>query len=445
MTVKKIVIIGGGVAGLSAAQAARETDAQAEIHLVCGEGRLPYYRPRICERFTGLPEEKLAVHDADWYAARRINTVFARATTVNRETRQVRLNSGESLPYDALVIATGARGNIPEARGNDRQNVFALRTLADIDRLAAYTGPVVIVGDGLLGLEAAWHLSRSGRAVTIIGRNDRLLSRQLDKEGSVFFLRLVEEAGVHVALNGELTLIDEQRAVLADGRAFEAAAVVFAAGIKSVTNLAAPLGLEVGRAIRVDERMQCSQAGVYAAGDCAELAGHTAGLWTVSNAQGAVAGANAAGGDRIYQPEAPSYLMNAMGTQIWSYGAIDSEEAEGRRLLSAGRFGKLFFRASRLVGAELIGTSGALSRVKKAVDAGLPRDAAEELWHALELPSPTDLIMTEERRKTMKYKCDVCGYIYDPAENDGVEFADLPEDFTCPVCGVSKDNFSPVE
>ena len=443
MEAKHIVVIGGGIAGLSAAQAARETDDTALIWLVCGEERLPYYRTRICETFSGLAEEKLTVHGAEWYEARRITPVFARVTAIGRDTRQVRLSDGNTLPYDALVIATGAKGNVPEARGNDRDNVMTLRTLADVARLGGYAGPVVIVGDGLLGLEAAWHLSRSGRAVTIVGRCDRLLSRQLDKEGSVFFLRLVEEAGVHVALNGELTRIDAERAVLADGRAFDAAAVVFAAGIKSVTNLAVFLSLEQGRAIVVDERMQTSQPGVYAAGDCAEFDGRTIGLWTAGNAQGAVAGANAAGGDRVYQPEAPSYMMNAMGTRIWSYGDIAAETAESRRDLAAGHFGKLFFRAGALVGAELIGATNAMTKVKKAVDAALPQQEAEALWQEI------GLLQTEEDKKitggtvTMKYKCEVCGYVYDPAENDGVEFADLPEDFTCPVCGVGKDNFQP--
>lgn len=383
MEANKIVIIGGGIAGLSAAQAARETDAAARIHLVCGEERLPYYRPRICEIFAGLDPAKLTVRSHQWFIDNRIEVVFGRVTSVSGAQKQVKFADGSYLGYDALVIATGAKGNVPDARGNDAENVLPLRFLADIERIRKIEGPTVIVGDGLLGLEAAWQLSRAGREVAVIGRGDRLLSRQLDKEGSVFFLGIVEQAGVRVALNGELTVIEGGRALLADGRAFDAALVIFAAGIKSVFTLAGGLGLATGRGIVVDSAMRTSAADIYAAGDCAEYEGRVYGVWTASMAQGAVAGANAAGASRAYQPEQPAYLMNAMGTKIWSYGDIESEDGESRRQVAAGAFAKFFFRDGLLAGAELIHQKPEMIQVKKAVDAGLAREAAVKLLETL--------------------------------------------------------------
>ena len=188
-----------------------ETDEAAGIHLICGEERLPYYRPRICEIFAGLDPAKLTVRSQQWFIDNRIEVVFGRAVNINANQRQVKLADGSSLDYDALVIATGAKGNVPDARGNDAENVLPLRFLDDIERISRIQGPTVIVGDGLLGLEAAWQLSRAGREVTVIGRGDRLLSRQLDKEGSVFFLSLVERAGVRVGILGltEDTALDQ--------------------------------------------------------------------------------------------------------------------------------------------------------------------------------------------------------------------------------------------
>lgn len=377
----EIVVIGGGIAGLSAAQSARETDSEARITLVCGEGCLPYYRPRICQVLSGLDQAKLLVRSEEWFTANRIQPLLVRATNVGRDLRQVRLADGSVLPLDRLVIASGGRGQVPEAEGNERENVFCLRTLADIQRLRPYTGPLVIVGDGLLGLEAAWHLSRSGRSVTVIGRNNRLLPRQLDKEGSVFLLELTERAGVRVALNGQLAVVEDGRAVLADGRAFDAEATILAAGIKSVTNLAPALGLELGRGIKVDQRMQTSEPQVFAAGDCAEFDGRVSGLWTAAMAQGKVAGINAAGGSAVYQPEPPAYQLNAMGTSLWSYGQVEAEEGYSRRDAGQGHFAKVFLSQGRLVGAELIGNTAGSSRLKKAVDAG--ENDIDALWRQL--------------------------------------------------------------
>jgi NAD(P)H-nitrite reductase large subunit len=377
---QKIIIIGGGIAGLSAAQASREVDAQAKITLLCGEGRLPYYRTRICEVFSGTDPEKLTVRNEQWFIDEHIELLYGRAVAVKAEEKVVRLADGGYLDYDKLVIATGSVGNIPKAEGNNRENVLALRSLADIEKINRYPGPVVIIGDGLLGLEAAWHLSRAGRSVVIVGRSERLLSRQLDKDGSVFFLNLVENAGIRVALNGYLQAIDEDLVRLEDGRGFESAVTVFAAGIKSMVRMGAFAGAIINKGIVVNERMQSSVPGIFAAGDCAEYQGRVAGLWTLSIAQGAVAGANAAGGNRVYQPELPAYSMNAMGTKLWSYGRVDVAEGISVKDSQQGNFCKLFFEQGLLVGAELIGDNQQQLALKKAIDRQMTQAEAETIF-----------------------------------------------------------------
>lgn len=379
---RKIIIVGGGIAGLSAAQAAREADPEARIHLICGEKRLPYYRTRICEIFSGLAADKLIVRNHQWFVETDIQVVSALVTSINHESRQVKFSDGSYLFYDRLVLATGARGNIPEAAGNDRDNVVALRFMSGIEKVQSYPGPVVIVGDGLLGMEAAWHLSRSGRSVVMVGRGDRLLSRQLDREGSIYFLSVVEKAGIRVALNGILASIEEGMVLLEDGRGFEAAAVIFAAGIKSEIKLAQNMGIACNRGIIVDDRMRTSLADVWAAGDCAEYQGRVYGIWPASMAQGAVAGAGAAGQDRVYQPEAPSYILNAMGTKVWSYGDIEAEDGLSQKNTSDGSFTKLFFREKQLVGAELIGDTSDMLTIKKAVDQKMNRTKAKQSFLA---------------------------------------------------------------
>jgi len=372
----KLIMVGGGTAGLSAAQAAREVDPEARIHLVCGEKILPYYRPRICELFSGLTADKLTVRNYQWFMDNNIEVINARAISVDIEEKKLRFEDGSHLFYDKLVLATGATGNVPELAGGD-ENTLALRFWADIERVQRIPGPVAVVGGGLLGLEAAWHLSKAGRPVTIIERGEWLLKRQLDEEASRFFLGIVENAGARVALRGVVESYKEQQLLLDDGRVFDAACVIFAAGINPQVKLAKSIGLAVNRGVVVDGCMRASLPDIYACGDCAEYQGQVPGLWTVSMAQGMVAGKNAAGQETAYVPEAPPYMMKAMGSSIWSAGA-QTENSLTEKCSSEGKLAKLFFDADeKLAGAILIGDIGPAIALKKALAAGMNKEEAQ--------------------------------------------------------------------
>ncbi|MCL1905446.1 MAG: FAD-dependent oxidoreductase [Clostridiales bacterium] len=373
----KIIVIGGGIAGLSAAQAARETDPQARVHLVCGEKILPYYRPRICELFSGLEKDKLTVRNYQWFMDNSIEVINSRAASVDAEDKKVRFEDGSFLLYDKLILAAGATGNKPELAGGGEKNVLALRFLADIERVQKVSGPIVLVGGGLLGLEAAWHLSKTGRPVTIIERGEWLLKRQLDDEAARFFLGIVEKAGVRVALLGQAENYNGRTLLLADGRAFEASCLIFAAGIAPQTRLGKAMGLALGRGITVDEFMRTDRPDIYACGDCAEYLGQTPGLWTVSMAQGMIAGKNAAGAEAAYAQEAPPYMMKAMGSSIWSAGAQTANSLTEKSSV-AGQFIKLFFdEQDKLNGAILIGGTAPALDLKKGIAAGMGKEEAE--------------------------------------------------------------------
>lgn len=373
---QKIIIIGGGIAGLSAAQAARETDPGADIRLVCGEKRLPYYRTRICGLLSGDDPQKLPVRNEQWFADQRIEVVFASATFVHPDKKRVLFSDGSYLPYDKLVLATGARSVMPDFEGSDRPNVVPLRGLADIEKIQAIPGPAVVIGNGVLGMEAAWHLSRQGRGVVMVGRGRQLLSRQLDKEGSNFLLNLTERAGVRVALRGQLAVVDEGLALLADGRGFDAGVVVIAAGARSDMRLAKKLGLECGRGIVVDAHMRTGADNIWAAGDCVEFNGRAGGQWTVAMAQGAVAGCGAAGGEKLYVPERQAFSLNVMDTYVWSSGELTAEDRAVWKDSEAGIFQTLFFEEEALAGAELIGDVSQSLALKKALAQGMGRTQA---------------------------------------------------------------------
>ncbi|MBR6376504.1 MAG: NAD(P)/FAD-dependent oxidoreductase [Oscillospiraceae bacterium] len=373
---RRIVIIGGGIAGLSAAQAARQTDPAARVSLVCGEAELPYYRTRIPELINGADPEKLSLRSHQWYIDNDIQVVRTRATAIVSDNRQVRFADGSYLYYDSCVIAAGASALVPETAYAHQPGAGPLRDRKDVERIMAHPGPAVVVGDGLLAMEAAWQLSREGRDVTILGRGAQLLSKQLEREASVFYLHAVEQLGVHIALRGELAALENGRAYLADGRAFDAATVVFATGIRSNVKLGQSAGAALDRGIIVDRQMRTSVEGVFAAGDCAELEGRTLGLWTAAMAQGQVAGANAAGDSRVYLPSPPVYSLRARGLELLSCGDLTCEDQFTAVDSSRPAFGKLFFRGGRLAGAELIGPTLPMVRAQKAVEQGISREDA---------------------------------------------------------------------
>ncbi|MCR4963085.1 MAG: FAD-dependent oxidoreductase [Firmicutes bacterium] len=369
MDAKRIIVIGGGIAGLSAVQAAREKDGEARIHLICGEKTVPYYRTKIYDLLGETPLDKLFVRNYQWFIDKNIQVINGRVTAIDRENKQIQLADGSNLAYDALVIATGGQGRHPALPGSDQERVTTFRTAADVRRLRESPGPAVIIGGGVLGLEAAWHLSLKGRPVTVIERGDWLLQRQLDPEAAAFFLRIAESAGIGIALRGDVSYIDEKNVVLTDSRAFEAAAVIFAAGTEPVTGLAQNAGLACAKGVVVDEHMATDDPGVFACGDCAEFQGRLEGRWPVSMAQGAVAGENAAGGSAVYRPQPAPYFINAMGVNIWSQGNINGEDAFSCRETAAKNFAKLFFSPEQtLQGAILIGSTAKAMELKKAID-----------------------------------------------------------------------------
>jgi CoA-dependent NAD(P)H sulfur oxidoreductase len=415
-----LVVIGGVAAGLSAAARARRLDPHLEIIVLekgpdisygaCG---LPYF----VEGRVRLPEQ-LVVYTPEYFRKeRRIDVrTNSRVVAISHAKREVLLESGARLPYERLVISTGARCDVCGIAGAQQVQVFTLHTLGDATRLRGFIEEkrprrAVVIGGGYIGLEAADALRRQGVGVTVLERSRHLLLRDEEHWNSMVRAQL-ERHGVEVRCGIEVHSIEADR--VAD---FRADIVVIAAGFKPNVELAAEAGIEIGRtgAIRTDDRMETSLRGVYAAGDCAEVNHLVTGraawipLGTTANKTGRVAGANAAGGRERFPGIVGTSIVSVFGMGFASTG-ISATEARAAgfspvtaRIEALSRPG--YFQGAkttveliadratrRLLGATVIGeqdANGRINVVATALQARMRVDEFEQLDLAYSPPFAT--------------------------------------------------------
>jgi nitrite reductase (NADH) large subunit len=374
MEIKNYLIIGTGVAGTASAAAIREHDPDGRIFLL-GDEELPLYsRIRLPEYLTGRVErERLVIQKPQWYSDRRIDLMTGtRAESIDAQAGRVFLSGGSALPYDRLLLATGAGCWVPPVPGRGLPGILTVRTVADVDRLksaAAGQAAAVVVGGGLLGLEMAGAMGQIGLEVTVVEVAPWLLPRQLDREGGELLQRVLEKRGIRFLVGARVDSFsgkDHVEAVCLTGGAELAAAVVLvSAGIQPDVALAREAGIEIQKGITVDDRMATSLPGVYAAGDCALHRGITYGLWPAAEAQGKVAGTQMAGFGATYNGTLPSHTLKVSGVDVFSAGRFDiDDEARCKRNRGEETYQKeVFDDDGNTVGAILIGDLGDRNKI----------------------------------------------------------------------------------
>lgn len=389
---RKIVVIGSSIAGISAAEAARKQDPEAVIVVLSHDHFMPYYRLRICE-ILNEPElaGKLYLHPASWYEERRLEIRLGQnVVALDPQTRHLHLDSGLTETYDSLVIASGSQSFVPPVQGISRPGVHGLWTMQDALTVAEalkHSQRVVVIGGGLLGLEAAYFARKAGCQTMIVERNHRLLANQLDEAGSAVFLDRVKALDIQVLTSAEIKQIhgaseDISSPVshvhLADGRNFEADLVLVCIGVRANVGFLDSSGLAVRTRISADDRMETSMPGIFAAGDAAEPSGYWYGLWSVSKAQGQVAGTNAAGGDSSFDKVVPPYVINTMETKIvvqGDNGIIGEAHYDLDAMLDEenGTYRKLIYQDGIFKGFILIGDTSDFVKLQKSL--GKPTQA----------------------------------------------------------------------
>ena len=376
----RLVILGAGVAGVTAAETARTLDPTVTITLLSRESELPYYRLNLTRLLAvEIDEEALPLKPAAWFETQRIDLVCGEVVAIDRERSQVRLQDGRNFPYDRLLLASGAHPFVPPVCGATRVGVMTLRTLGDVREIVSQLRPgsrCVCVGGGLLGLEAAAALQRHGAEVTVLEAFDWLLPRQLPRTGGGLLQELVAARGIQVLCGVQIKELcgDERvRSVqLVDGRELPCDLVLLAVGVRPNSYLARAAGLRVGSGVIIDDRMQTSDPAIFAAGDVAEHQQVVYGIWPAAYAQAVVAGTNVVGGSAAFTGLPPSNRLKVMGIELFSAGKLTAEDGSYQltEVQEQGCYRALLCRDNRCLGGALLGDTTLAPILKEAIECG---------------------------------------------------------------------------
>ena len=401
---RKCVVVGASHAGAQVAANLRQRAWDGEIHLIGEEPWLPYHRPPLSKTFLAQsqsPNDILIRPQASYAKADIATELSSRVTRIDTENRQVYLEDGSALNFDALVLATGARARALPIPGSELDGVHRLRNAEDvlaIRRRVASGRDAVIVGGGYIGLETAASLRQAGMNVTILEAQSRVLQRVTSAEISAFYQRVHREEGVRILPDARITEIQGKgsvQAVCLDGQApLPADLVIVGVGVTPETSLAEAAGLDVDDGIVVNEFGETSAPGIYAVGDCTRHYNPIYKRWLrlecIQNAtdQAKTVAAALTGNPSPYSA-LPWFWSDQYDMKLQiaglSQGAdnivLRGEVARGRS------FSAFYFKGSRLLACDAVNRPIDFSVSKKIIVQGLPVSADAVADESLDLRS----------------------------------------------------------
>jgi NADPH-dependent 2,4-dienoyl-CoA reductase/sulfur reductase-like enzyme/ferredoxin len=379
--IQHVVVVGNGIAGVTAADHLRRRHPSCRITVVADENHHLYNRMAITRLVYGRSAmQGLYLMPESWYSDRNIDVMLnTAARAIDPSNHEVMLADGETLKYDRLIVTTGSNSFVPPLPGYGGAGCYVLRSADDAMDVRSYAQSsaarhAVIAGGGLLGLEAAYALHKLGLQVTVLERNKWLLNRQLDERGGRLLESYLSNLGVRILTGVQIKALTQssgsQHVQLDEGEPRRADLFIVAAGIAPNTALASAAGLAVKRGIVVDAQMRTSADDIYAAGDVAEIDGRVMGLWPVAVEQAEIAARNALGESRSYEEPVLSTQLKVVGADLISVGQFNPGPQDTTIIeedISSHRYRKLVVRDGILVGAILIGWPELIEPVGKAV------------------------------------------------------------------------------
>jgi nitrite reductase (NADH) large subunit len=372
-TKKKLVLVGNGMTSVKFCQKMVEAKLQdaLEVTVIGEEKYLGYDRVHLTDYYTGTSVETLTLASSEWYQQNNIEIVTGNLVTeIDKEKKQIKTQHGIIYNYDILVLATGSSAYVPPIPGVDKTGVFVYRTFEDLDAIKSYVKKAkkgVVIGGGLLGLEAAKAIMDDGIETTVIERNPWLMNRQLDEKGAAILQQKLEKQGLKVVTNTTTQQFEGNEKVTgiscADGKVIEADLFIISTGIKARDELARKAGLEVGKngGIVVDEGMQTSYPGIYAIGECAFAAGMIWGLVAPCYQMAEVLVERLKGENKSFTGGDLSTKLKLIGTEVASFGDALGQTAGAVPLVLENKFSGIYKRLNisengkYLLGGILVG------------------------------------------------------------------------------------------
>lgn len=364
------LVLGGGIAGVSAAKAVRDRNSTATVVIVSDEEYFPYNRPMLTKLLgTKINPESLMIKPQKWYDDNSIYFMGGKeVVSIDSNSREVELKTGEKLYYDKLIYALGAKSFIPPFKGVEKSGVFSIRNIVDVNKINAKLKQgikVAIIGGGVLGLEAAWALKQYGAKVTIIEAGSKLMGRQLDDETAELLKQRAQSEGISVCIGKsieEITGLEEVSGIKLSDREIDAELVIISCGVRSNISVLQNAGAMSGRAVKTDEYMRTNLFNVYACGDCAEFDGINYSIWPQAETMGNTAGTNAARGMSKFKNYAAALTFIGFGTKLVSMGKTEGQSITKNK---ENGFIKEFYEGDKLCGCILFGDISSMRDYQK--------------------------------------------------------------------------------
>ncbi|PTV99126.1 nitrite reductase (NADH) large subunit [Halanaerobium saccharolyticum] len=358
------LIIGAGAAGVSAAkEILKNRKSEDQISIFTDEKYPFYYRPRLIECLSGEVEvEDIIINDQKWFEENNIELHLNEEIIEIDSQNKLLKSKKDQYTYDKLLLANGSHCFVPPFSGVDLDNIFTLRTAADlkeINQAAEKAKKAVVVGGGLLGLEIAYNFAKAGLDTTVLEVAPYLLPMQLDQRGGDLLEEKLKQNNVKVVtdaatkgFNGEKSV---EKVILED-REIEADLVLISTGVRSNTSLVENLNIDKNKGILVDSKMQTSNPDIYAAGDVAEFKDKIYGIWPPSLAQGRVAGTVMSGGQAEFDGYVPSHKLKVAGINVVSLGELNKDgDYEEEVLADNESYVKVIKNKEEKIGALIVG------------------------------------------------------------------------------------------
>jgi len=374
-----VVIVGNGVAGVTAARIIKEKNPETRVSIYTNESHHYYPRPRLYEVLSGEAKPReVYMFSEDWYEKKGINVQLnKKALSIDTERKELLMEDGSRVNYDKLLLANGGHSFIPPIKGAEKTGVFALRTIRDalsIKEFTKKTEKVIVIGGGLLGLEFASSLKKLGQQVTVVEMFPRLLPRQLDPDGATILKNRIASRGIDIVLGVKTVEILGRETVsgilLDSGEELSGDLVLISAGMRSNTGLAMETGIKVNRGVVVDGHLRTSADDVYAVGDVAEFEGIVYGIIPAALEQASIAAANILGEEHnVYTGTIPSNILKIVDVELTSMGLVNPEEPKYEEVKKAdkkkGVYKKLVLDKGKIVGAILLGDKKGVTSIKR--------------------------------------------------------------------------------